>query len=443
MMLSTYVVAGLGAYLYARRAGSDIAGSVATSLIWQWSAFMVEQIGHTNIVHTAAVLPWLLWAVDGYLATGQRKRGCLIVALLALQIFAGHQQTFAYSLLLVTAYALVIAKTQPEARKRLGAVAIFLVAGLMLAAVQILPTFELLRNSLRATASYEFVGSFSMPPRFVMTFLAPYVLGGGNGLLFRAPTLSGRFWRVRRVRRLADVDVRRDGAGYQTGCSHKILGRGFCSGAVHGAGPFPAVSPLRGAVSRSGIESVSRIHASLDGSAVRAGRFAGRGLTAIRTSRKSALFPITLIGGAVFLLTVLTVTWWRPAAFHLAREIPVSLMRAPELFLPVFIAGLSVVSLWFFARSKSRRALIGLFLVLALDLFLYGQGVPGAHTVRDPRTNSGASRRRSSSCSSAKLPAPPHSIESSRRIRFSIRACRWLRLAQKAPALSRCSRTLT
>ena len=97
MMLSTYMVAAVGAYLYARRAGADIAGSVATSLIWQSCAFMVEQIGHTNIMHTAAVLPWLLWAVDGYLAAGRRKRGFLIVALLALQIFAGHQQTFAYS----------------------------------------------------------------------------------------------------------------------------------------------------------------------------------------------------------------------------------------------------------------------------------------------------------------------------------------------------------
>ena len=126
MMLSTYAVAAIGAYLYARRAGADIAGSVATSLIWQWSAFMVEQIGHTNIVHTAAVLPWLLWAVDGYLATGRRRRGLLIVALLALQIFAG-QQTFAYSLLLVMAYALGDRATLPEARKRLGAVAIFIV----------------------------------------------------------------------------------------------------------------------------------------------------------------------------------------------------------------------------------------------------------------------------------------------------------------------------
>lgn len=375
MMLSTYMVAAVGAYLYSRRAGADIAGSIATSLIWQWSAFMVEQIGHTNIVHTAALLPWLLWAVDGYLATGERKRGVLIVALLALQIFAGHQQTFAYSLLLVTVYALVMAKPLPSARKRVGAVAIFIVAGLALAAVQILPTFELLRNSLRANATYEFFGSFSMPPRFVQTFLAPYVFGGGNGLLFRAPYIERPF--------LGEYAAYAGLLTLMLGATALVLRRDartkfwavvFVVALVMAMGRFmpfrlyevlyhvPVLNLFRGPT-----RHLMEVHFAL---AV----LAGRGLTAIRSSQKRALFPITIIAGAVFLLTLLTVSWWRPAAFHLAREIPASLLRAPELFLPVFIAGLSAVSLWIFARSKSRRALIGLFIVLALDLFLYGQG---------------------------------------------------------------------
>jgi len=375
MMLSTYMVAAVGAYLYARRAGADIAGAIATSLIWQWCAFMVEQIGHTNIVHTAAVLPWLLWAVDGYLATGQRQRGFLIAALLALQIFAGHQQTFAYSLLLVAAYALVIAQTLPEARRRLGAVAIFIVAGLALAAVQILPTFELLRNSLRATATYEFFGSFSMPPRFVMTFLAPYVLGGGNGLLFRAPYIDRPFFGeyaayagVLTLMLGATALVLKRDARTKFWAVALVVALFLAMGRFM---PFrlyevmyhvPLLNLFRGPT-----RHLMEVHFAL---AV----LAGRGLTAIRASRKSALFPISAIGGSVFFLTVLTVTWWRPGAFHLAREIPVSFLRAPELFLPVFIAGLSAASLWIFARSKSRRALIGLFLVLALDLFFYGQG---------------------------------------------------------------------
>jgi len=375
MMLSTYMFAAVGAYLYSRRAGADIAGAVATSLIWQWCAFMVEQIGHTNIVHTAAFLPWLLWAVDGYLATGQRQRGFLIVTLVALQIFAGHQQTFAYSLLLVSAYALVMAQTLPEARKRFGAVAIFIVAGLALAAVQILPTFELLRNSLRAAATYEFFGSFSMPPRFVLTFLAPYVFGGGNGLLFRAPYIERPFF--------GEYAAYAGVLTLMLGATALILKRDartkfwaivFVVGLVMATGRFmpfrfyealyhvPVLNLFRGPT-----RHLMEVHFAV---AV----LAGRGLTAIRASQKRPLFPVTTIGGTVFLLTILTVTWWRPAPFHLAREIPVSLLRAPELFLPVFIAGLSAASLWIFARSKSRSALVGLFLVLALDLFLYGQG---------------------------------------------------------------------
>src|SRR5215212_10791463 len=52
MMLSTYMVAALGAYLYARRSGSSVAGAGLTSLVWQAGAFLVAQIGHTNIAHT-------------------------------------------------------------------------------------------------------------------------------------------------------------------------------------------------------------------------------------------------------------------------------------------------------------------------------------------------------------------------------------------------------
>src|SRR4030095_12725904 len=96
MMLSTYLLAALGAYLYARRSGSSIAGAALTSLVWQWSGFLIGQIGHTNLLHTAALLPWLLWAIDGYGATGKRSRGVLLAAIVAVQVFAGHQQTCAY-----------------------------------------------------------------------------------------------------------------------------------------------------------------------------------------------------------------------------------------------------------------------------------------------------------------------------------------------------------
>ena len=179
MMLSSYMVAALGAYLYARRSGSSVAGAALTSLIWQGSAFLIGQIGHTNILHTAALLPWLLWAIDGYGETGKRSRGLLLAVLVAVQVFAGHQQTLVYALLLATAYALVMwrgamaSEQSTQSRTAYLWSLIFIAAGLALAAVQILPMLEMLRNSMRADASYDFFTSFSLPPHFSGRFLRP------------------------------------------------------------------------------------------------------------------------------------------------------------------------------------------------------------------------------------------------------------------------------
>src|SRR5205814_4297485 len=149
MVVSSYVVAGLGAYLFARRIGTSITGSVLTALVWQFSGALVGQIARINIVHNAAMLPWLLWSIESYAQTAKVRHGALLAGLLALQFFAGHQQTFAYSLILIAVYAVTMGLSNERLRKRYLSTLLFIVAGLMLAAVQILPTFELLRNSLR------------------------------------------------------------------------------------------------------------------------------------------------------------------------------------------------------------------------------------------------------------------------------------------------------
>src|SRR5882762_4261539 len=194
MVISAYMLAASGAYVFARRTGASIAGAITTSLIWQAGGFLIGQISHINIVHTAAMLPWVLWTLERYVSNGNRARGALLAALVGLQAFAGHQQTLAYSLMLVAAYATVMALADLENRKRYLSSLAFSATGVLLAAVQIVPTFELLRNSQRATATYDFFSSFSMPRSFVSTFVAPYVMGGGDGRLFRAPYLGQAYY---------------------------------------------------------------------------------------------------------------------------------------------------------------------------------------------------------------------------------------------------------
>jgi hypothetical protein len=397
MMLSTYMLAALGAYLYARKSGASIAGAAATSLVWQWSAFMVAKVGQTNVVQTAALLPWVLWAVDRYAMSGKRSHGVVLALLVAVQIFAGHQQTFAYSFLLAAAYAVVMGGTSAgrERRSYLQAV-VLLFAGVAAAAVQILPAVELLRQSLRATASYDFFSSFSMPPRFVLTFFAPFIMGGGDGQLFRAPYIGPAFVgeyiayvgaatiMLALVALVLKPDARtKFWAVVAVVCVALAIGRFLPLNVYKLVYYVPILNLFR--VPARHLMEVEFALAVL----------AGRGLTAIslcdgvgqtfqsvqaaavsRSLRASVPRVIAAAGAFVFLLTCLTVSWWRPAAFQLGRSAPVTILRAPELFIPILIAALSAVALWIFARISQRRfaaSLAFLFAVMVLDLCLWGQ----------------------------------------------------------------------
>jgi hypothetical protein len=376
MALSTYMLAALGAYLLARRGGAGVWGAFTSGVVYQACGFMVAQLGHINVVQTAALLPWLLWAVDGYGAGGGRGYGLAVAFVVMLQAFAGHQQTLAYSLLLAAAYALVMSRASvgPSRKFYLWTPAL-LAAGVLLAAVQILPTYELMRNSLRAAASYDFFTSFSLPPRFLLTFFAPYVVGGGDGRLFRAPYTEAPFYGefigyagvgALMLATLA-VLLKRDARTKFWAAAALValalaLGRNW---------PFKLYAVVYYVPGLNLFRVPARHMMEVD---LALALLAGRGLTALASADRARAKRWTLaVGAVVLLLTCLAVTAWRPPTFRLAREAPVTILRAPELFLPVALALLSAWALWRLARRPAAGATLLVVCVLALDLTLWGQ----------------------------------------------------------------------
>lgn len=375
MVVSSYMAAGLGAYLYARRIGSSVAGSLLTGLVWQFSGALIGQIAHINIVQNSALLPWLLWSLESYAQTANFKRGVLLAVLLALQFFAGHQQTFAYSLILIIAYVAVMALSNKSLRQRYWSTPVFIAGGLLLAAVQILPTFELLRNSLRATATYEFFVSFSMPRRFVLTLLAPYVMGGGDGRLFAAPYVGVPFYQemigyasLLAIMLAAIAIVIKPDTRTKFWTATAAIGFFLALGGYAPLGAYkiiyhvPVLNLFR--VPARHLMEVDFAIAVL----------AGRGFTVLAAAREQRRlkFIVGCVALLVLIATAFAVTVLRPAEFHLARTAPVSLLHAPELFMPVLFAGGSAGALWLFMRNR-RRGVIAIFVVLILDLGVWGQ----------------------------------------------------------------------
>jgi hypothetical protein len=374
MMLSAYLLAALGAYLCARRSGSSVAGAGLTSLVWQASAFLVAQAGHTNIVHTAAVLPWLIWAIDGYGENGDRRRGVALALIVALQCFAGHQQTFAYALLVAAVYAIVLWRSSGR-RQYLWSLAL-VVAGLALAAVQIFPTLELLRHSLRSEATYDFFSSFSMPRRFVLAFLAPYLLGGGDGALFRAPYVGPSFYAeyVGYVG-LGSLVLAVIACGFKRDARTIFWASVVPLGILLALGRYAPFDfyKLIYAVPVLNLFRVPARHLMEVQFAL--ALLAGRGLTALQAApdRKKILRWVAVAGALLFVSICLTVSLGRPADFRLARNAPVTILRAPELFLPPVLALLSIGALWLAAVQRGTATTFLLLATLYLDLNLWGQ----------------------------------------------------------------------
>src|SRR5215475_10613209 len=64
VVITTYHVALIGAYLYARRIGCNRLGSMIAGIAFAFGGFMTAHLGHTNLIATGAWLPWVLLALE-------------------------------------------------------------------------------------------------------------------------------------------------------------------------------------------------------------------------------------------------------------------------------------------------------------------------------------------------------------------------------------------
>ncbi|NWF69839.1 MAG: YfhO family protein [Chloroflexi bacterium] len=184
-------MAGWGMWSLTGRLGLPAFGRGVSALAFGLTAYLVARLGTYPTISAAAWLPWLLWAAQGLLAQGRRRHVAWFGLFAALALLAGHAQTAWYSLLLTAVFALWWAFFAPEMRRlhnrqrvaRFGLLAGAILLGASVAAIQLLPTAELLAQSQRSNGvDVEFAMNFSYSPLRALNFLAPNVFGNpGDG----------------------------------------------------------------------------------------------------------------------------------------------------------------------------------------------------------------------------------------------------------------------
>jgi hypothetical protein len=188
------ILAGLFIYLYGRTIKLSRFASLVAALSYMFSGFLISRLGFLSMTSATPWLP-LLFCLAECLVNKRRLSSALLLGLaIGLQLLAGHAQLWYYGLWAVSVYVLArgwqVAKEGIHNRSSVlrltmrawVLLALAVLVGLGVAAVQLLPTAELALLSQRQSgAEYEFAMTYSFWPWRLITLFAPDFFGNPAG----------------------------------------------------------------------------------------------------------------------------------------------------------------------------------------------------------------------------------------------------------------------
>lgn len=150
-VVSQPFLVALATFLYLRNLGLKKLSSVFGGLAFAFSGFSIVWMEYNTIGFTLACFPFMLFLVDKIFSQKRIIHVFLLGVILALQLFSGYPQISIYTLMFLTVYALYRC-WQKQRFDLLALSLIFLgvVSGVLFAAIQLLPSYELLQLSIRS-----------------------------------------------------------------------------------------------------------------------------------------------------------------------------------------------------------------------------------------------------------------------------------------------------
>lgn len=171
------ITAAVGMYLLLRRFSLTPAASLFGGLTFALSGVVVPQLAHHTLIQGMTLMPLIFVSGDLLLTKPSLKRVALFAFLASQQILAGFPQATFITMLLTFAYAAWVS-LQKKSLKMLMPICAAALLTLGLGAIQLLPSYEFLRESSVAEGfSPGDATFFSYPPAHLKTLLFPYLLG--------------------------------------------------------------------------------------------------------------------------------------------------------------------------------------------------------------------------------------------------------------------------
>ena len=175
VILTHFMIAGAGAYVYMRSLGLGRVAGLATAACYMLNGFFIVWMELRFVVACFCWMYWVLLCVDRAAKTLEIRWALAAGALYAFQVVSGNLHHVLNLTLFLGAYAAFRLWTAGSVRRAAGLLALGFAFGVCLSAPQWATTYELASLCERSADKYRF-GNF-LHPAELLAFVAPNVYG--------------------------------------------------------------------------------------------------------------------------------------------------------------------------------------------------------------------------------------------------------------------------
>ena len=177
-VISAYVLLSCFSYAYTYFLTKSWVGAAVSGIVAGMCGFSMAHLCHTIILHGMVWIPLVLLSIEKLKIESRRIWFVIGAVAIAFSFLAGHPQIPTYGLIVAGFYTLTLALFSSNHRIRFLAICGgMFIAGMSLTAIQLVPLFELVSESIREKPDLRFFQSISLRPFNLTTFIFPGLFG--------------------------------------------------------------------------------------------------------------------------------------------------------------------------------------------------------------------------------------------------------------------------
>ncbi|MBI5475491.1 MAG: YfhO family protein [Ignavibacteriales bacterium] len=199
VILLTIFTAAVSMYLFVREIGADFIPALMSGVAFAFSGYLLSHLKHLSNVNAACWLPLGLFLIERSIKRKNHKYLFGLSAVFGIQHLSGHTQIAYYSGVTYILYFIFRYLNYQKEENKVNSIAgrlkilfsnkfslifiLVLAIGSLIAAVQLIPTYELVSLSQRSGGvTFEYASNYAYSPKNLGMFIYPYINGDiGDG----------------------------------------------------------------------------------------------------------------------------------------------------------------------------------------------------------------------------------------------------------------------